>query len=112
MSNNHDFLTKLMENKEYVNCDKDTRMCMSAILQDSDCIKDALIYGIDFAKQYFSEIKGFKDYNAAATFINIIESTPQLLSSEEVYKNTYEKLLNPHLKGRYTTLRKRSSYKK
>lgn len=112
MSNNHDFLTKLMENNEYVNCDKDTRMCMSAILQDSDCIKDALIYGIDFAKQYFSEIKGFKDYNAAATFINIIESTPQLLLSEEVYKNTYEKLLNPHLKGRYTTLRKRNGCKK
>ena len=52
------------------------------------------------------------DYNAANTFVNIVEKNTQILASNEVYENVYEKLVNAPLKSRYTKLRKKNGYKK
>lgn len=112
MSNNLDFLTMIMKRKEYEGFDEDTRMFLTRIYQDSYCIKNVMDYGIKFAIKYYSTMKGFENYDAAFTFINILENNIHVLASNEVYENTYDKLLNGPLKARYTILRKRNGFKK
>lgn len=112
MSNNLEFLTMIMKRKEYEGFDEDTRMFLTRIYQDSYCIKNVMDYGIKFAIKYYSAMKGFENYDAALTFINILENNIHILASNEVYENTYDKLLNGPLKARYTILRKKNGFKK
>lgn len=112
MSNNHDFLRLIIKNKEYEGLSEELRIILAKVYQDSNSILNILEYGTKFAIEYFSVIKGFIDYNAANTFVNIVEKNSQILASNEVYENVYEKLVSPPLKSRYTKLRKKSGYKK
>lgn len=112
MSNNHEFLKLMMEKKEYEGLSKEVRIILSKVYQDSDSLKNVLEYGTDFAIKYFAAIDGFADYNAASTFVNIVEKNIQILASDDVYKNTYEKLWNAPLKSRYTKLRKKKGFLK
>lgn len=112
MSKNHDFLRLIMKRKEYEGLSEEVRMNLAKVYQDSDSILNALEYGIKFAVKYYSAIGGFVDYNAANTFIDIVEKNTQILASNEVYENVYEKLVNAPLKSRYTKLRKKNGYKK
>lgn len=112
MSKNYDFLRLIMKRKEYEGLSEDVRMNLAKVYQDSDSILNVLEYGTNFAIEYFSSIEGFVDYNAANTFVNIVEKNTQILASDEVYENVYEKLVNAPLKSRYTKLRKKNGYKK
>ena len=112
MSKNHDFLKLIMKRKEYEGLSEDVRMNLAKVHQDSDSILNVLEYGIKFAVKYYSAIDGFIDYDAANTFVDIVEQNNQILASDDVYNNTYEKLWNAPLKSRYTRLRKKNGYKK
>ena len=111
MSNNLEFLRLIIKNKAYEGLSEKVRMSLSKVYQDADCIKNVFDYGTVFAIKYFSSIAGFENYDAAYAFINIIESNAQILASNEVYKNTYSKLLNGPLKARYTIARKKNGFK-
>ncbi len=111
MSNNTEFLRLIIEKKAYEGLSEKVKMNLSKVYQDADCIKNALEYGTIFAIKYFSSIAGFEDYDAAYEFINIIERNAQVLASDTVYDNTYEKLWNAPLKSRYTKLRKKNGLK-
>lgn len=112
MSANYDFLRLIIKRKVYDGFSEIVRITLSKVYQDSDCIKNVLEYGLEFAIKYFSIIDGFTDEDAANTFVNIVESNINILASDSVYDNTYEKLWNAPLKARYTKARKRNGYKK
>lgn len=112
MSNNHDFLRMIIKRKSYEGLSEDVRMRLTKVYQDSDSIKNTLEYGTKFAIAYFSVMDGFVDYDAANTFVNIVEENPQILASDAVYDNAYEKLWNAPLKSRYTKLRKKNRHNK
>ena len=112
MVNNHSFLSMIIKRKAYDEFTEEMMMYLTPLYQDSDSLKKALEYGVKFAIKFFSAIEGFVDYNAANTFIDIVEKNAQILASDEVYENVYEKLVNPPLKSRYTKLRKKNGYKK
>lgn len=112
MSNNYDFLRLIIKRKEYEDFSEEVLMNLAQVYQDSDSILNALEYGTKFAIKYYSEIDGFTDYDAANTFVNVVENNNQILASDSVYKNTYEKLWNAPLKSRYTRLRKKNGFKK
>lgn len=111
MSNNHEFLKLIMKRRAYEGLSEEARINLAKVNQDSDCIKNILEYSTIFAINYFSSIAGFEDYDAAHTFITIIENNAQLLASNEIYNNTYSKLVNGPLKARYTIARKRNGFK-
>lgn len=102
----------IIKRKAYDDFSEEMMMYLTPLYQDSDSLKQALEYGTKFAIEYFSAIEGFVDYNAANTFVNILEKNTQILASDEVYENVYEKLVNAPLKSRYTKLRKKNGYKK
>ncbi len=112
MTKNYDFLRLIIRKKEYIDLSEEVRITLAKVFQDSDCIINVLEYGTNFAIEYFSVIDGFTDYNAANTFVDIVEQNNQILASDDVYNNTYEKLWNAPLKSRYTKLRKKNGYKK
>ena len=109
MVKNHGFLQEMMDLKEYSEMGEAARLNLSSINQDADSLTDVMEYGEAFALQYFLQMKGFKDERAATAFVDIVEKTPSLLASQELYEYTHEKLVNGGLKGRYTRLRKRLS---
>lgn len=111
MSNNLEFLKLIMKRRAYEGLSEEARINLAKVNQDSDCIKNILEYSTIFAINYFSLIAGFEDYDAAHTFITIIENNAQLLASNEIYNNTYSKLVNGPLKARYTIARKRNGFK-
>jgi len=104
---NGTFLRELMNKKEYVGMDADTRLLMAGIYQDSESLLDVLNYGNEFALKYYLEVSGFTDENAASTFVDIVEDSQYLLSSRELYEHSHDKLVSGVLKGRYTRLRKK-----
>lgn len=110
MAVNYDFLSLLIKRNAYEGMTEEIRMKLSKVYQTSDSIKNVLEYGTTFAINYFSAIDGFVDIEAARTFIDIVEKHSQILASNKVYKNTYEKLLNGPLKARYTIARKRNGF--
>lgn len=107
MIQNHDFLYDMQDAKEYVEVSKDVRMQFVDILQDSESLKNIMSYGENFALEYLLKIQGFKDYEAAKTFIDIVLDNDLLKSSQALYDHTHEKLLNSSLKFKYTMCRKR-----
>ena len=112
MVKNIDFLRLIMEKRAYVGFEENLRMLLTKIPQDADSIYDAVSYGTKFAVEYFSQIKGFMDYDAAHAFIKVIEKDNQIMASYEVYENAYDKLVNGALKARYTNIRKKHGYKR
>lgn len=107
MCNNKEFLRMIMEKKEYIGMKEDVRLKLSSIYQDSDSLLDVINYGDDFALKYYLQMAGFKDEEAATAFVNIIERSHFLLSSQELYDHAHGKLISGTLKGRYTRLRNR-----
>lgn len=107
MAENITFLNELVKRKEYKGMTIDSRMILSRVLQDYQSLQNALDeYGLTFAYQYFSQIKGFVDKVSAEKFLNIIEKKDILLYSEEIYNNVYDKLGDKALKAKYTRMRK------
>ena len=107
MIQNHNFLYDMQNAKEYVGVSEDVRMQFVDILQDSESLKNIMSYGDNFALEYLLKIQGFKDYDAAKTFIDIVLANDLLKSSQALYDYTHEKLLNGSLKFKYTMCRKR-----
>lgn len=112
MVSNQSFLSMIIKRKAYGEFTEEMMMYLTPLYQDSDSLKQALEYGAKFAIKYFSVIEGFVDYDAANTFVDIVEQNNQILASDDVYNNTYEKLWNAPLKSRYTKLRKKNGYMK
>lgn len=106
MKNNTTFLYRIQALELYEGVSEDTRLQLTGILQDAKSLENVLTYGEDFALKYYSTILGFKDYDAAKVFVDLIVDSKKLLLSQEVYDNTYEKLLNSQLKAKYTRCRK------
>lgn len=110
MAQNHDFLHRIMNEKLYKGLPEENRMQLKGIYQDKDSIIDVMEYGVEFALKYYSSIAGFSDENAATAFVDIVEKSPKLIASDELYKHTYDMLVSSKLKGRYTLIRKRNGY--
>jgi len=106
MKNNLFFLEKIQTLRLYEGVSEDARLQLVGVLQDAKSLENVLTYGEDFALKYYSKIRGFKDYEAAKMFVDIVVDNKKLLLSQEVYDNTYEKLVNGVLKGKYTRNRK------
>lgn len=110
MDNNLAFLQAIQNRKAYISLPNDRRMVVSKIPQDSDCLRNVLTYGDTFAINYYSKIDGFSDADAAAAYVEIVESKPALLKSQVLYDHCHEMLVNPILKAKYTRLRKKYGY--
>ena len=110
MSNNHDFILSMMKKELYKRVsDEMHRLSFASILQTPDCIHDIFEnnYSSSFTEQYLSTIKGFDSHESASVFIEHIIQHEEMLKSNSIYDNTYEKLLDPKLKEKYTKKRKR-----
>lgn len=86
---------------------------LSSIKQDEKLIAHVYNQGSAFAIQYFSAMEdGFVDDKAAKAFIDLLgaDSNREILKSDAVRNNIYEKLVDPILKGKYTRLRKSHGY--
>lgn len=109
MRKNEDFLYKVMKTEAYKSFDDESRMELTRILQSSASIAEVLSRGTQFALNYYLEIEGFQDKEAASTFVELVCKDPVLLASEELYEHTHDRLVNGTLKGKYTTRRKKNS---
>lgn len=108
MGHNQDFLSRIQANRDYKDFSEEARVQLVSINQDKESLEDVLEYGDDFALKYYCQIQGFKDWEAASAFVEIVIHNELLRSSQELYKHTHEKLLDGRLKFRYTMNRKRS----
>lgn len=109
MAKNIEFLYRLMERKEYVKFSNENRLQMAKVLQDKDCVEEAFKRGDEFALSYFLRVAGFKDWDAASKFIDLISISEEMLTSNELYEHIYDKLVDGHLKARYTNRRKKQT---
>lgn len=105
MCDNPEFLQMMMDRKEYQDMDEEARINLASIYQDAASLLDVMEYGDDFALRYYLQMAGFKDEDAATTFVNILEGSQHLLSSQELYDYAHDKLINGVLKARYTRSR-------
>ena len=108
MRENELFMQNLVENKEYENAENVIDRYSSALQT-----KDLLLYLFETLTEkqmvaYFSEIKGFLDYDASHCFIEKIQEHKAVVASDEVYKNCHGKMINPGLEGWYTKIYKKS----
>lgn len=108
MGHNQDFLSRIQAKRDYKDFSEEARLQLVSINQDKESLEDVLEYGDDFALKYYCQIQGFKDWEAASTFVEIVIHNELLRSSQGLYKHTHEKLLDGRLKFRYTMNRKRS----
>lgn len=106
MRENKDFLCRIMETGEYKRFDNESRMELAAVLQDAASISEAFERGTRFALDYCLKIRGFRDLEAADTFVELVSRHPDLLASEELYEYTHGRLVNGTLKKKYTNRRK------
>lgn len=105
MAENKDFLHVIMMSKSYIELPKNSRIKLAAIYQDADCLDDVILYGNEFAELYYSKIAGFESKHAAERFVEIISENNILLKSQSIYDNTYQLLIDPALKSKYTRMR-------
>ena len=106
MSLNTDLLKMIVLNKEYANFPDETLLKLSQIRQSANLIEEVFSRGDAFAIEYFSSFDGFLDTPDAKRFIELLESHENVILSDEVKHEAYEKLVDPSLKRRYTLLRK------
>ena len=87
-------------------------MYYASVKQDVDCLNDIVSgkYNNEYVITYLSKIYGFEDYWAAKAFIDNLDGNDYILKSDDVYKNTYEKLWDGILKGKYTRKRREKGY--
>lgn len=107
MRKNEGFLCQVMEKKAYQTFDDESRMGLTGILQDADSIAEVIGRGTQFALRYCCKLKGFQNWEAASTFVELVSKDPVLLASEELYEHTHGLLVNGVLKGKYTNRRKK-----
>ena len=105
MSDNKEFMDKLIDEKIYVGLPDENRLCFSKTLQTVDMLEDLSNYESAFQEDYLSNIIGFKDKDAASEFLSILENNESLMASQSIYDNTYDKLIDSGLKYRYTRKR-------
>ena len=110
MTENHDFLRRVMQEGSYTDMADENRLQLCCILQDEARVREGFGRGADFALRYFLQVGGFQDHDAAASFVHLVKRTPQLLASDELYQHTHDKLVDPMLKGSYTRARKKGDY--
>lgn len=109
MRKNEDFLYKIMETGTYKSFENESRMELAGILQSSASIAEVLERGTQYALGYYLKIKGFQDWDAANTFVELVSKNPTLLASEELYEHAHGRLVNGVLKGKYTNRRKKNA---
>lgn len=107
MTANTAFLSKLMERNEFAKLDNASRMNIARLLQDERSVEEAFSRGDEFALNYFLQVKGFQDRNAANKFTELISANPELLASNELYEYIRDKLVDGHLKAKYTSRRRK-----
>lgn len=79
---------------------------LAAVLQDAASISEAFERGTQFALDYCLKIRGFRDLEAADTFVELVSRHPDLLASEKLYEYTHGRLVNGTLRKKYTNRRK------
>lgn len=107
MTENQDFLRRVMQEGSYTDMADENRLQLCGILQDEASVREVFGRGADFALRYFLQVGGFQDHDAAASFVHLVKRTPQLLASNELYQHTHDMLVDPVLKGSYTRARKK-----
>lgn len=113
MTENHEFLSRIMQDGAYKDMANENRMQLCGICQDNASLQEAFGRGADFALAYFLKIGGFQDRDAAVSFVKLVKKTPELLASDELYKHIHDDhdmLIDPVLKQIYTKARKRAGY--
>ena len=110
MAQNAAFLKRFMEEARYEGMEEEGRMTLARVPQDAASLKNVMEYGDDFALRYYQGIDGFKDWDAASAFVDIVLSNDTLLASNALYNYAHPKLLDGTLKYRYTVRRKNAGY--
>lgn len=110
MSRNLDFLRCVMSEKSYQGFPEENRLQLCGVYQDRDSITNVIEYGTNFALRYYSTMEGFLDEDAAIAFLTIIESSSELIASDDLYNHTHDMLISGKLKARYTNVRKKNGY--
>ena len=112
MEKNRQFLSEIVMRGYYEGMPENIRAKLSCVYQTKESIENVMTYGNNFAVRYLSEIDGFINREAAVAFMEIVESNNAVIASDNVYNNTYGKLEDGRLKGKYTHLRKIKGYMK
>lgn len=113
MRANEEFLGKVMTSGIYTDFSENAIEQLSSIAQDAQLVEHIFSRGSVFAIKYFTAMKfGFVDDKAAGKYIELLglESNKQILKSDAVRNNIYDKLVDPVLKRKYTNLRKNNGY--
>lgn len=113
MKANKEFLEKIMISRIYTGFSEAALEQLSSIKQDAELISHVYDQGSSFATKYFASMQaGFVDDKAAKTYIELLalDKNREVLKSNSVRNNIYDKLVDPVLKGRYTKLRKTYGY--
>lgn len=105
MSENINFLIKLVQENFHIGLDYNTRFLFYRLSQSIILLSDLDNYDVDFIISYLSNISGFDSKESAEFFLDILLNNNELLLSNVVYENCHEKLVDPILKGKYTKAR-------
>lgn len=105
MVHNERFLELLLQEKAYLDAGNQL-VEYSAAKQNAELINYVVsTMDEDDLCSYFSKIKGFNSHEAAQCYVDIVVKNNILLGNEDVYINTYDKLIDPGLKAKYTRAR-------
>ena len=110
MTENQEFLDEIITKKEYIGMSEEQRIQLSAAIQDADSLNDLGRFSSRFVLKYCLNIKGFSDKTAAESFLKLLDISPDLLASNELYYHIHPKLIDPSLKAKYTVSRKKAGY--
>lgn len=110
MTENQEFLDEIITKKEYIGMSEEQRIELSAAIQDADSLNDLGRFSSRFVLEYCLNIKGFSDKTAAESFLKLLDISPDLLASNELYYHIHPKLIDPSLKAKYTVSRKKAGY--
>jgi len=109
MSQNTEFITMAMNENKFKNLPEENRLYFVNVNQTVECLEDLVNnYSIEYIIKYLSQIKGFKDKEAAEKFIEIISDNEKIAADTEIYNNNYEKLIDSILKRKYTIFHKKA----
>ncbi|NEX02329.1 hypothetical protein SAMN04487829_1955 [Pseudobutyrivibrio sp. NOR37] len=102
---NTEFVNELIKQGEYVNAGE--RIINYAYGDQTKELMEYVIgkYDDKILIDYFRQIKGFADKDAARFYVKKVINNPELLMDDSVYANCYDKLIDAGLKGWYTRKR-------
>ena len=109
MYHNFEFLGMIQDRGDYKEFPENSRMAMSAIMQNEKNLEDVLSYGEDFAVKYYCQMAGFQSKQSAEVFINIMKKYPQYAQNKKIYEAVHGKLVDGNLKRAYTYLYKKAN---